>query len=95
MPRRLPFTNPITNRSVTEVSVQNLMKQKCRSLMNRFGKRTRRQSTDFSYNPISYALNFEDARSDQLPQRKFPATPTRSGRRLTREASRGVAAVCG
>ncbi|KAL9676571.1 hypothetical protein QQ045_004785 [Rhodiola kirilowii] len=71
------------------------MKQMCRSLINRFGKTTRRQSADFSYDPISYALNFEDARSDQLPLRKFPSTPTRSGRRLTREASRGVAAACG
>ncbi|KAL9674014.1 hypothetical protein QQ045_030278 [Rhodiola kirilowii] len=56
------------------------MKEKCRNLMNRFGKTTRRHSADFSYDPISYALNFEDARSDHLPLRDFPATPPRRSR---------------
>uniref|UniRef100_A0A7N0U835 Uncharacterized protein n=1 Tax=Kalanchoe fedtschenkoi TaxID=63787 RepID=A0A7N0U835_KALFE len=68
------------------------MKQKHRSLMkHRLRRRPRRLSADFSYDPVSYALNFEDVGSDdRLPLRNFPATPPRVGRSF----ERGVAA-CG
>uniref|UniRef100_A0A7N0TB06 Uncharacterized protein n=1 Tax=Kalanchoe fedtschenkoi TaxID=63787 RepID=A0A7N0TB06_KALFE len=64
-------------RSVSEFAE---VKQKCRSLIkNRFGRAARRRSADLSYDPISYALNFDDVGADdRLPLRNFPATPPRA-----------------
>ncbi|OMO61607.1 hypothetical protein CCACVL1_23374 [Corchorus capsularis] len=64
----------------------HVIKDKCRHLIARIGKRGRRQyhSSDFSYDPMSYALNFENesSRADELPIMNFmsrlPATPERT-----------------
>ncbi|XVE71225.1 hypothetical protein DITRI_Ditri10aG0133900 [Diplodiscus trichospermus] len=61
------------------------IKEKCRSLIAMIGKGGRKHynSSDFSYDPMSYALNFEDesSRADDLPIINFtsrlPATPER------------------
>ncbi|KAK3021241.1 hypothetical protein RJ639_047513 [Escallonia herrerae] len=56
---------------------------KCRSLMSKMG-RHRRHSSDFSYDPLSYALNFEEddhgvAETEEAPFRDFasrlPSSP--------------------
>ncbi|KAA3458048.1 histidine-rich glycoprotein-like [Gossypium australe] len=48
-----------------------LIKEKCRNLMAWIGKGGHKHyaSSDFSYDPMSYALNFEDesSRADELP----------------------------
>ncbi|KAK9032191.1 hypothetical protein V6N11_056469 [Hibiscus sabdariffa] len=62
------------------------IKEKCRNLMAWIGKGGHKHygSSDFSYDPMSYALNFEDeaSRADELPSLNFssrlPATPDRS-----------------
>ncbi|GMH20587.1 hypothetical protein Nepgr_022428 [Nepenthes gracilis] len=62
-------------------------KEKCGSLIGRMCSRRRSHSTDFRYDPLSYALNFdegEDIReTDEFPLRNFsarlpqsPATPS-------------------
>ncbi|OMO90750.1 hypothetical protein COLO4_18912 [Corchorus olitorius] len=65
----------------------HVIKDKCRHLIARIGKGGRRQyhSSDFSYDPMSYALNFEDdsSRADELPiihnfMSRLPATPDRT-----------------
>ncbi|XWS72713.1 hypothetical protein CRYUN_Cryun02cG0064200 [Craigia yunnanensis] len=61
------------------------IKEKCKNLIARIGKGGRKHynSSDFSYDPMSYALNFEDesSRADELPIINFtsrlPATPER------------------
>ncbi|KAK9280244.1 hypothetical protein L1049_013931 [Liquidambar formosana] len=58
------------------------IKEKCRNLFPRIGK-SRRHSADFKYDPLSYALNFDegydDSRIDEFPLRNFsarlPASP--------------------
>lgn len=60
------------------------IREKCRSLISRIG-RTRKHSTEFKYDPLSYALNFdvgcEDFLIDEFPLRNFssrlPASPPR------------------
>nr|DAD45126.1 TPA_asm: hypothetical protein HUJ06_003356 [Nelumbo nucifera] len=51
-------------------------KEKCRHLISRFGK-GRRHFADFRYDPLSYALNFdegvEDTQADEFPLRNFSA----------------------
>lgn len=37
-----------------------LFKDKCRNLLSRFGRGKRRCSGDFKYDPLSYALNFDE-----------------------------------
>ncbi|GMI95090.1 hypothetical protein HRI_003178300 [Hibiscus trionum] len=62
------------------------IKEKCRNLMAWIGKGGHKHysSSDFSYDPMSYALNFEDesSRADEFPSVNFlsrlPATPDRS-----------------
>ncbi|XVF35642.1 hypothetical protein REPUB_Repub18cG0163600 [Reevesia pubescens] len=63
------------------------IKEKCKSLIARIGKGGRSKQynlSDFSYDPMSYALNFEDEsnRADELPFINFtsrlPVTPDRS-----------------
>ncbi|KAK8610188.1 hypothetical protein V6N13_081355 [Hibiscus sabdariffa] len=62
------------------------IKEKCRNLMAWIGKGGHKHygSSDFSYDPMSYALNFEDesSRADEFPSLNFssrlPATPDRS-----------------
>ncbi|XVE53569.1 hypothetical protein DITRI_Ditri03aG0013400 [Diplodiscus trichospermus] len=61
------------------------IKEKCKNLIARIGKGGRKQynSCDFSYDPMNYALNFEDEsnRADELSIINFtsrlPATPER------------------
>lgn len=63
-----------------------LIKEKCRILMAWIGKGGHKHyaSSDFSYDPMSYALNFEDesSRADELPFVNFSSrlrsTPDRS-----------------
>lgn len=73
------------------------LKHKCRTLMSRMGNTTPRggnkyhrksQSTDFRYDPLSYALNFEDddALMDAYPYLNFSA-------RLPRSPPRGPLSV--
>ncbi|XP_043702122.1 uncharacterized protein LOC122652446 [Telopea speciosissima] len=61
-------------------------KEKCRNLIFRMG-RGRRHSADFKYDPLSYALNFDegtddDHQNEELPLRNFtsrlPASPRKS-----------------
>ncbi|XP_042485212.1 uncharacterized protein LOC122065465 [Macadamia integrifolia] len=62
-------------------------KEKCRNLISRMG-RGRRHSADFRYDPLSYALNFDEGIDDdhhlneELPLRNFtsrlPASPRKS-----------------
>ncbi|KAE8654550.1 hypothetical protein F3Y22_tig00117048pilonHSYRG00704 [Hibiscus syriacus] len=63
------------------------IKEKCRNLMAWIGKGGHHKhygSSDFSYDPLSYALNFEDesSRADEFPfvnfSSRLPATPDRS-----------------
>ncbi|GAB4832744.1 hypothetical protein Ancab_006761 [Ancistrocladus abbreviatus] len=59
------------------------LKYKCRNLI-RMGSRRRAHSSDFGYDPLSYALNFdeggEDGEVDEFPLRSFssrlPPSPT-------------------
>ncbi|KAA8525531.1 hypothetical protein F0562_007386 [Nyssa sinensis] len=58
------------------------IKGKCRNLISRMG-RHRRNSADFSYDPLSYALNFDDGaadddRDDGSPVRNFSRRLPRS-----------------
>ncbi|XP_057968339.1 uncharacterized protein LOC131157900 [Malania oleifera] len=52
------------------------IRDKCRNIMSRIG-RSRRQSHDFRYDPLSYALNFdegfEESYDDEFPLRNFSA----------------------
>ena len=54
---------------------------KCRHLINRIGRHHRRHSSsaDFRYDPLSYALNFDDSHLYEAPLRNFsarvPASP--------------------
>ena len=56
---------------------------KCRHLFHRIGRhhhhRRHSSSSDFRYDPLSYALNFDDSHLDEAPLRNFsarvPATP--------------------
>ncbi|XVF89364.1 hypothetical protein PTKIN_Ptkin19aG0124500 [Pterospermum kingtungense] len=61
------------------------IKEKCKNLIARIGKGGRKYySSDFTYDPMSYALNFEDdlSRADEIPIINFSsrlrATPERS-----------------
>ncbi|KAJ4953587.1 hypothetical protein NE237_030419 [Protea cynaroides] len=45
-------------------------KEKCRNVISRMGK-GRRHSADFRYDPLSYALNFDDG-SDHIQNDEFP-----------------------
>ncbi|GMI89274.1 hypothetical protein like AT5G11070 [Hibiscus trionum] len=62
------------------------IREKCRNLTAWIGKggHKRHGSSDFSYDPMSYALNFEDesSRADELPfvsfSSRLPATPERA-----------------
>ncbi|CAA6674667.1 unnamed protein product [Spirodela intermedia] len=47
------------------------IKDKCRGLISRLGK-PRRQSGDFRYDPLSYALNFDEARLRRRRRRDLP-----------------------
>ncbi|CAL0307082.1 unnamed protein product [Lupinus luteus] len=40
------------------------LKEKCTNFISRFGRHRRRHSADFRYDPLSYALNFEDNAAD-------------------------------
>ncbi|KAI8018847.1 hypothetical protein LOK49_LG04G03012 [Camellia lanceoleosa] len=57
------------------------IKDKCRLLISRIGRNHRRHhsSGEFNYDPLSYALNFDDAHLDEAPLRnfssRFPASP--------------------
>ena len=56
-----------------------VIKEKCRNLMARMWKR-HRNSVDFSYDPLSYALNFDDGENDEAQMMKsfsarLPALP--------------------
>ncbi|XP_021277041.1 uncharacterized protein LOC110411283 [Herrania umbratica] len=64
-----------------------VIKDKCKYLIARIGKGGRKHyssSSDFSYDPMSYSLNFEDesSRADELPFINFtsrlPSTPERT-----------------
>ncbi|KAF8393090.1 hypothetical protein HHK36_021331 [Tetracentron sinense] len=48
------------------------IKEKCRNLISRMGK-SRRNSADFRYDPLSYALNFDESHVDEFPLRNFSA----------------------
>ncbi|PSS08165.1 Interleukin-2 receptor subunit beta like [Actinidia chinensis var. chinensis] len=57
---------------------------KCRHLINRIGRhhhhhRRHSSSADFRYDPLSYALNFDDSHVDEAPLQNFsarvPASP--------------------
>ncbi|KAL6985218.1 hypothetical protein U1Q18_018596 [Sarracenia purpurea var. burkii] len=50
-------------------------KSKYRSLMPRMGRR--RHSADFSYDPLSYALNFDEGSSDDDFSSRLPVSPPR------------------
>ncbi|KAF8407198.1 hypothetical protein HHK36_006325 [Tetracentron sinense] len=58
------------------------IKEKCRNMISRFGK-TRRNSSDFKYDPLSYSLNFDEGfdenKVDEFPLRNFstrlPSSP--------------------
>ncbi|KAB2080254.1 hypothetical protein ERO13_A05G056900v2 [Gossypium hirsutum] len=64
------------------------IKEKCKSFISRIGKGGRKQynSSDFSYDPLSYALNFEDEThlADKLQNNimnftsRLPPTPDRA-----------------
>ncbi|KAH0670718.1 hypothetical protein KY290_026115 [Solanum tuberosum] len=43
---------------------------KCKSFIHRMGRPRRHVSADFSYDPLSYAMNFDD---DDEPYEEFPA----------------------
>ncbi|KAG5629681.1 hypothetical protein H5410_001398 [Solanum commersonii] len=53
------------------------IKEKCKNIMNRFGRHRRHASADFTYDQISYAKNFEDNDetnfddTEDFPQRNF------------------------
>ncbi|TYH15052.1 hypothetical protein E1A91_A05G013100v1 [Gossypium mustelinum] len=88
---------PITPHS-TPVSSLKTFKHKCRNLITRIGHdfpnhrhshshnynfvHRRRRSIDFRYNPLSYALNFdnggEDSQIDEFPNRNFTSRLPRS-----------------
>ncbi|KAE9602336.1 hypothetical protein Lal_00050240 [Lupinus albus] len=40
------------------------LKEKCTNFISRIGRHHRRHSADFHYDPLSYALNFEDNAAD-------------------------------
>ncbi|KAK6782148.1 hypothetical protein RDI58_019944 [Solanum bulbocastanum] len=42
---------------------------KCKSFIHRMGRHRRHVSADFSYDPLSYAMNFDD---DDEPYQEFP-----------------------
>ncbi|GLU01274.1 hypothetical protein SLE2022_185860 [Rubroshorea leprosula] len=63
------------------------IKDRCRNLIARIGKQGgRRQhgSSDFSYDPLSYALNFEDEanRADEMPVISFSSRLRASPERI-------------
>ncbi|XP_027333583.1 uncharacterized protein LOC113848320 [Abrus precatorius] len=41
------------------------LKDKCCNFISRIGRHRRRHSADFHYDPLSYALNFEDDAGDE------------------------------
>ncbi|TMX00363.1 hypothetical protein EJD97_000948 [Solanum chilense] len=53
------------------------IKEKCKNIMNRFGRHRRHASADFTYDQISYAKNFEDNdetnfdNTEDFPKRNF------------------------
>ncbi|MCD7471543.1 hypothetical protein HAX54_012036 [Datura stramonium] len=55
------------------------IKERCKNIMNRFGKHRRHASADFSYDQLSYSKNFEDNDEksfddvEDFPQRNFTA----------------------
>ncbi|XP_057958634.1 uncharacterized protein LOC131151407 [Malania oleifera] len=63
---------------------------KSRNILARRAGRSRRHSSDFSYDPLSYALNFdegtEEDRTYELPLRNFaarlPPSPPRAANRV-------------
>uniref|UniRef100_A0A5B7BC76 Uncharacterized protein n=1 Tax=Davidia involucrata TaxID=16924 RepID=A0A5B7BC76_DAVIN len=70
------------------------IKGKCRNLMSRMG-RHRRHSADFSYDPLSYALNFdegsaEDAEDYESPVKNFSRRLPSSAPTLGAESMRNV-----
>ncbi|TMW84477.1 hypothetical protein EJD97_025117 [Solanum chilense] len=48
---------------------------KCKSFIHRMGRHRRHVSADFSYDPLSYAMNFDDDDDDdeEFPERNFAA----------------------
>ncbi|XXG58983.1 hypothetical protein AAC387_Pa04g1154 [Persea americana] len=58
------------------------LKDKCRNLISRIGK-SRRQSSDYRYDPLSYALNFDEGSDESLEDEfrfrnfsaRLPASP--------------------
>ncbi|XP_019453175.1 PREDICTED: uncharacterized protein LOC109354849 [Lupinus angustifolius] len=58
--------NRIRPRIVRSSSLQKPrgFKEKCTNFISRIGRRRRRHSADFRYDPLSYALNFEDNAAD-------------------------------
>ncbi|KAF5936270.1 hypothetical protein HYC85_027399 [Camellia sinensis] len=48
-------------------------KGRCRNLISRMGRPARRHSADFSYDPLSYALNFDDGLSENAHLEDFSA----------------------
>lgn len=59
------------------------IKEKCRNLISRIGRHRKNNSADFRYDPLSYALNFDEGFDDagdvEFPLRNFsarlPASP--------------------
>lgn len=52
------------------------LKDKCRNFISRMGRHSRRHSTDFVYDPLSYSLNFDRGDEnylDESPLRSFSA----------------------
>ncbi|MCD7471442.1 hypothetical protein HAX54_011890 [Datura stramonium] len=46
---------------------------KCKSFIHRMGRQRRHVSADFSYDPLSYAMNFEDNETSFDDYEEFPA----------------------
>ncbi|GMH12474.1 hypothetical protein Nepgr_014315 [Nepenthes gracilis] len=80
------------------------MKEKCINLLSRIGKSRRgNNAAEFRYDPLSYALNFDDdTRIDEFPLRNFsarlPPSPPPPGKRSPATKpivlSREIAAWC-
>ncbi|GFP94160.1 hypothetical protein PHJA_001560500 [Phtheirospermum japonicum] len=61
------------------------IKGRCRNFISRMGRHRRHSSADFSYDPLSYSLNFDDdapSSSDDAMMNfnaRLPVTPPRTG----------------
>ncbi|XP_055822032.1 uncharacterized protein LOC129890518 [Solanum dulcamara] len=49
------------------------LREKCKSFIHNMGRQRRHVSADFSYDPLSYAMNFEDDETFLDDYQKFPA----------------------